>query len=97
MKRIHLLLGVHNHQPVGNFEYVFKEAFQKAYDPFIRTLYKFPGVKMNLHFSGALLEWIADYSNSYIEMIRKMVLKGQVEIFTGGFYEPILAVIPEAD
>ncbi|HNR62792.1 MAG TPA: DUF1926 domain-containing protein [Thermotogota bacterium] len=97
MKRIHLLLGVHNHQPVGNFEFVFKEAFQKAYDPFIRTLYKFPGVKMNLHFSGALLEWIADCSDSYIELIRKMVLKGQVEIFTGGFYEPILAVIPEAD
>ncbi|MGB4201648.1 MAG: alpha-amylase/4-alpha-glucanotransferase domain-containing protein, partial [Thermotogota bacterium] len=97
MKGIHLLIGVHNHQPVGNFDFIFKEAFQKAYEPFIRTLYKFPNVKMNLHFSGALLLWIAEHSDSLTEMLRKMVQKGQVEMFTGGFYEPVLAVIPEAD
>jgi alpha-amylase len=97
MKRINLLLGVHNHQPVGNFEFVFKEAFQKAYDPFIRTLYKYPGVKLNLHFSGALLQWIAEYSSTYIELIKEMVSIGQIEVFGGGFYEPILPIISESD
>lgn len=97
MKKIHLLLGIHNHQPVGNFESVFKEAFQNAYSPFIKTLYHFPKVKLNLHFSGALLQWISARYPVYIELLKEMVKKQQIELFTGGFYEPILSMIPQSD
>ena len=57
MKKIHLLLGIHNHQPVGNFEHIFKEAFDRSYQPFIQLLQKHPHIKATLHFSGSLLEW----------------------------------------
>jgi alpha-amylase len=35
---IALALGIHNHQPVGNFDFVFEEAYRKSYRPFLEVL-----------------------------------------------------------
>ncbi|MBM2828993.1 MAG: retaining alpha-glucosidase, partial [Actinobacteria bacterium] len=50
-----LLLCLHNHQPVGNFDFVLEEATRCAYLPFLETLWRFPGIKATLHYSGYLL------------------------------------------
>src|SRR3972149_4903434 len=47
-----LLLCIHTHQPVGNFESVLEGAARDAYLPFLRTLAAFPSVKVTLHFAG---------------------------------------------
>jgi alpha-amylase len=52
---------------------------------------------MGLHYSGPLLEWIERAHPEYFEKLRGLVRNGQVEIVGGGFYEPILAVIPPKD
>ena len=88
---------IHNHQPVGNFDHVLQDAYEKAYWPFLLSLSKYPSIKLTLHTSGYLLDWIAGNHPEYIELLRDMVEAGQVEIMGGGYYEPILAVIPEAD
>ncbi len=88
---------IHNHQPVGNFDYVIQDAYEKAYWPFLSRLSEYPSIKLVLHTSGYLLDWIAAHHPEYIELLRGMVDAGQVEIMGGGYYEPILAVIPEAD
>ena len=36
--RLHFLLGIHNHQPVGNFDSVVDDAVVRAYHPFLETL-----------------------------------------------------------
>jgi hypothetical protein len=92
-----LLLAVHNHQPVGNFDHVFEKAFNQCYSPFLETLAEYPGVHMALHYSGCLLEWIEEHQPGHIDEIRKLVERGQVEILGGGYYEPILSAIPERD
>ncbi|HGY57106.1 MAG TPA: DUF1926 domain-containing protein [Caldithrix abyssi] len=97
MKKINFLFGIHNHQPVGNFDFVFEEAYQKSYRPFIEVLRRHPKIRIAIHFSGILLDWIKKHHPDYMPMLRNMVEQGQLEILTGGFYEPILAVIPKAD
>ncbi len=97
MGSVTLLLGIHNHQPVGNFESVFEEAYQKAYLPWARTLLKHPSVKWNLHCTGILWEFLESRHPEYLDIVREMAHRGQVEILTGGFYEPILATLPDAD
>ncbi|WP_051962886.1 alpha-amylase/4-alpha-glucanotransferase domain-containing protein [Mesoaciditoga lauensis] len=97
MEKINFLFGIHNHQPVGNFDFVLEDAFEKSYKPFIDVLEKHPGIKMAVHFTGWLLEKIEKDHPDYISKIRGLVQKGQLEIFTGGFYEPIIPVIPEDD
>jgi len=97
MKKIGFVFGVHNHQPVGNFDFVFEDAYQKAYRPFLEILARHPRIRIALHFSGILLEWIRDHHPDYIDRLRELVRSGQVEMMTGAYYEPILAVIPDPD
>ncbi len=92
-----LLMAVHSHQPVGNFGFVFEEAYAKAYDPFLRVLERHPGVRLSLHYSGSLLDWLLEHQPEFIKRVRTLVARGQVELLASGYYEPILPLIPEGD
>lgn len=97
MNTINIVLAVHNHQPIGNFSEVFELAYQLGYRPFIDVLERHPAVKFTQHYTGPLLEWIAEKHPEFIERMKGMVQRGQLELLTGAFYEPILPVIPEED
>ena len=97
MKKVNLLFGIHNHQPVGNFDFVFEDAYNKSYLPFLEVLDQFPDMKIGLHFSGILLDWVGEHHPELITLVSKMVRRGQIEMMTGGHYEPILSIIPEND
>ena len=88
---------IHNHQPVGNFGHVIEDSYRNAYLPFLKAILKYPSVKLSFHITGYLLDWLLENHIEYIEMLREMVNKGQVEMMGGGYYEPILAVIPPQD
>lgn len=92
-----LILGVHCHQPIGNFGQVFEEAYHKCYKPYFDLLKEFPEIQTVAHFSGSLLDWIVREKPAFIDDIRKLVDEGRVEIVGSGFYEPILPLIPESD
>ncbi len=89
-----LIFGIHNHQPVDNFKGIVEEAVKKAYKPFIETVFGAKKFKFSVHFSGWLLEYLIENHGQLIELLKSMVEEGRVEIFTGGYYEPILASIP---
>ena len=97
MGAINFLFGIHNHQPVGNFGWVFQDAFESCYLPLVEHLEKFPKVRAALHFSGPLLEWIEAEHPEYFALVRSLVQRGQVEILGGGMYEPILSTLPIND
>jgi 4-alpha-glucanotransferase len=97
MGQLTLLLAIHNHQPDGNFGHVFEQAYADCYRPLIDALLEFPKVKITLHHTGPLLEWIERERPDYFDKMRTLVGRGQVELLGGGFYEPMLAVLPERD
>jgi len=97
MAKFRLAFGLHNHQPIGNFQAVFEQAHQKAYAPFLQLLRRFPSISISLHQSGILWRWQEKAHPDYFQMVGSMVDSGQVELMTGGFYEPILTAIPERD
>ncbi|HPA48364.1 MAG TPA: 4-alpha-glucanotransferase, partial [bacterium] len=94
---IHFLFCLHNHQPEGNFEHVFEEAYQKAYLPMLETIERHPRIRLAQHFSGILLEWIDNKHPDFWDRYRALVETGQVEFLTGGYFEPILPSIPDRD
>lgn len=96
MKTVTFCFATHNHQPIGNFDSVFEEAFEKSYKPFFEIA-KTHSVKFATHFSGILLEWIANHHPEYIALLKELVTAGKLEIISGGYYEPILAVISDQD
>ncbi len=97
MNKIIFLLGIHNHQPVGNFESVLDYAYEKSYKPFIDLLFQYPEIKFSLHCSGILWDYFMSKHKEYIEIVKEMVSRGQLELISGGYYEPILSSIPQND
>ena len=97
MSKFKLAIGLHNHQPVGNFDSVFEEAHQQAYFPFLQLLEKFDRIRLSLHQSGILWDWQEKHHPEYFELVQKLVNRGRIELMTGGFYEPILPSIPDRD
>jgi hypothetical protein len=95
--KFELVLLIHAHQPVGNFDHVLERAYQDCYRPFLDVLARHPSIRVGLHYTGPLLEWIERAHPEYFGRLREMAASGQIEIAGGGFYEPILATIPPAD
>ncbi|APF17982.1 glycoside hydrolase family 57 [Caldithrix abyssi DSM 13497] len=97
MKKIKFAFGIHNHQPIGNFDFVFEEAYQKSYLPFLQILKKHPSIKISIHFTGILIDWLEEHHPELLSMVKEMVERGQLEVMSGAYYEPIISVIPESD
>ena len=97
MSTVRLILALHNHQPVGNFDGVFEASYRDSYAPFLEVLGTYPEIPFALHTSGPLLEWLAEHHPEYIAQVRGLVETGRVEILGGGFYEPIMTMIPHHD
>ncbi len=97
MSKLHLILLIHAHQPVGNFDEVLERTYQRSYLPFLEHLERHPSVRLGLHYSGPLLEWIERKHPEFFDLLRGLTVRGQVELLGGGFYEPILIAIPPED
>jgi hypothetical protein len=90
-------LVLHNHQPIGNFDGVFEQAYQDSYLPFLDVFEQYDGLKLSLHVSGPLAEWLDAHHPEYLDRLAKLVAAGRLEIIGGPFYEPILTMLPARD
>jgi alpha-amylase len=94
---IRLILTLHNHQPVGNLQHVIEQAYQDSYRPFLDLFSRYESLKIALHTSGALMEWLDANHPDYVDRLAELAAAGRIEILGGAFYEPILAMIPRRD
>ncbi len=92
-----LCLVLHNHQPIGNFDGVFEQAYQDSYLPFLNVFEPYEQVRISLHTSGPLMMWLAERHPEYLDRVRMLVDVGRIEIIGGPQYEPILTMLPSRD
>ncbi len=97
MPHAHLCLVLHNHQPIGNFDGVFEQAYQDSYLPFLDVFEPYEQLQISLHTSGPLMMWLADRHPEYLDRVRMLVDVGRIEIVGGPHYEPILTMLPSRD
>ena len=97
MDKFEFCMVLHAHQPVGNFDSVFEHAVSRCYRPVLQILTRYPEFKCGLHYSGPLLSWLEKHDPEFLDEIAQAAASGQVEMLSGGYYEPLLAVIPTRD
>jgi hypothetical protein len=95
--KIKLIIGSHAHVPYGSNNAEFENVYINLVRPFITSLYRFPGIQAVLHYSGVLLYWVERSHPELFMLINDMVARRQVEMLGGGFYEPMLPIIPLQD
>ncbi len=92
-----LSLVLHAHQPPGNFDSVFRRALDTCYAPVLELVDARPRLRLSLHYSGSLLEWLEAHAPDHVAQLRRLVERGQVELVAAGMYEPVLALLPSRD
>ncbi|GHU39702.1 glycosyl hydrolase [Spirochaetia bacterium] len=96
-KSISLILGFHFHIPDGYADDEYEQLYSGTIKPFLSTLFKFPKIPVILHFSGSLLYWIERHHGEFFMLLIDMLKRKQIEILTGGFYEPMMPLLPLKD
>ena len=94
---LRLVIVLHNHQPIGNFDGVFECSYQDSYRPFLDVFEQYSGISIALHTSGSLMEWLAVRHPEYLDRLAVLVAAGRIEIVGGAYYEAILPMIPARD
>ncbi len=97
MNKLKVILGAHNHIPLGSTNEEFELTYQSKLKPLITSLYKFPKIPTVLHYSGVLLQWLEKHHPEFFMLLEELVNRKQVEILGGGFYEPLLPLLPLTD
>ncbi len=94
---IHFVFGLHVHQPVGNFDEVFRSHAEDVYLPFLRRVAERAFLPVTLHVSGPLLEWLDAAGHPYLDLIGRLADEGSLELLCSGFYEPVLPALSTPD
>ncbi len=97
MMPLRFVFGLHLHQPVGNFDHVFRQHVDDVYDPLLTQLERGGLAPSVLHVSGPLLEWLETHAPTWLDRLGRLAADGRVELLLAGMYEPILASLPHRD
>lgn len=97
MKRIQLIVGTVNSQPLGARGDLVESCYQRAYRPALKTFYRYPQLNLTFHYSGVLLDWIDANHSEFISALSEMMQNRRTELMVAGYYDPVLSLIPKAD
>ncbi|MHB8421965.1 MAG: alpha-amylase/4-alpha-glucanotransferase domain-containing protein [Leptospirales bacterium] len=96
-QRATMVMVLHHHQPIGNFPEVFQDTFDRCYRPTLELLDQFPDIHVSIHLTGPLWIWAEEHEPAYLDLMSRLESRGQIEVIGGGYYEPILAMLPDRD
>ncbi|MGA2974869.1 MAG: alpha-amylase/4-alpha-glucanotransferase domain-containing protein [Spirochaetia bacterium] len=97
MAKTRIIVGTHNHILLGRDDAAAESLYQESCKPLLAVLYRYPDFPVALHYSGILMEWLEERHPEFLTLLGEMVGRGQVEILGGGYYDPILPLIPMND
>src|SRR5687768_1491917 len=63
----------------------------------VGALERHPAIRLGLHYSAPLLEWMDANQPEFLERLGALVDRGQVEMLGGAHFEPILVALPQRD
>lgn len=97
MRPLSLLIIVHHSQPLGEADDVVARAVEAAYRPLLEALWAFPKVKLAMRLAGALPDWLDRNDRPFLDRLKALVARGQVEMLGGPHWGAPLHAVPERD
>ncbi len=97
MRPLPFCFVLHLHQPVGNFDHVFRDHADDVYRPFFDFLADRELWPIGVHVSGPLVEWLGEHDADFHDRLGRLAADGHVELLSAGWYEPVLAALSRED
>lgn len=95
--KAHLVCTLHFHQPTGVGPQALDRAFDDYYDVLLDVVEEDPNLRLNLHFTGTILEHAVAHHPAFLDRLRQLWKDQRVELLGGAFHDPVLPSIPERD
>ena len=95
--KLNVILCASGHLPSGACEAEFESLYNTGIKPLISALNKFPKINMVFHYSGVVLNWIERRHPELFMLLEELLNRKQAELLGGGFYHPVLPLLPLAD
>jgi alpha-amylase len=96
-QKLNLVMVLHHHQPPGNPDAIVDRCYRQSFAPVQALLARYPTLPVTQHFSGVLLDWLAEHHADYVDRLVEMHSAGRIEILGGAYSDPILPALPRED
>jgi hypothetical protein len=80
--------------PSGLSESEYETVFAERMGPFLAALHRRAEIPCALYYSGPLIHWVERRHPEFFALLKAMIARQQVELLTGGFFEPHFPLIP---
>lgn len=104
---LNLALGFHSHLPLDHHKIKTNDLDNEssikylsslgALTDLIDSVSNFEGIKTNFHLSGNVITFLDKKYSDFSSKIRNLLDSNQLELLSGGLYEPIFPSIPKED
>ena len=95
--KLNIIFSAFGHLPSGTGEVKFEALYNKEIKPLIAALDKYPKINMVLYYSGVIFNWIERRHPEFFMLLEDLLNRKQAELLGGGFYNPMLSLLPPAD
>lgn len=75
----------------------YQAAYENVYKPLGSILLANPQLKFSFFFTGPQIECFKKKSPAFLELIKNLISRKQVEVIGGGYYNPLFPLIQPAD
>lgn len=90
-------MGIQNTLVGRLSEMKMESLYQSNYKPLLSAIYNNSRIKTLLFYDGFLLDWLDRGHPEFFDVIEELIGARRTELLSGGFYNPMLSLIPSAD
>lgn len=76
---------------------VFERDYKELYKPLLKFLYSHPAFRFSFCFNGVQLSFLQKKYPEFLEILRQLISRKQVEIIGGGYYDPVFPLLLPMD
>lgn len=93
MSLVHICYSLKSSRLDPNQKEIFEKDYISVYKPAAKFLYSHPDFFMSFAFNGVQLEFLKKKYPEFIELLRELVQRKQIELLGGGYYDPAFPLL----
>ncbi len=93
MSKVHLCLEFSRESKFFTDSSSFDAVYKNFFKPLGMLLFSNPGLSFSINFSGTELEALKKKNPEYIELLKTLVSRKQLEVIGGGYYNPVFPLL----
>ncbi|MCR5045551.1 MAG: DUF1926 domain-containing protein [Treponema sp.] len=97
MSNLHICLGYAGRATEFQDDSSYQEAYKSVYKPLGAILFANPQLKFSFFFTGPQIEYFKKKNPEFLDLIKNLIARKQVEVIGGGYYNPLFPLILPAD